>query len=408
MPGGQNLLHLAASAASAEAVEALLSSLGEEQSRLMCEARDLDGNTPWEVAVESRAFGVAQTLLAHCGRDVPDAAFDEDRVAAQVQATLRKRTARMTQAKAARRQRALQRTRQAYEPAHPWLIQEHVAEQDFVRRVVSDDAVAVLSDACQLMATVGFSPAPCAAAENASPAAVNERDAPRVGSGENANSACKVRAASSDLDPVFSQRLDALQARVRSLCTEVTDGVFHFTSLLKADAVRALRVEFQRYLESGLPVERPNHSIPFGLNVSATGLWDAFLHQLTQLVIQPLSFLLYRDLSAFWSHHCFVKHYRFQHDTDPSTHFDPADVTFSVCLGDTFRGSQVYFHAVEGECGCAAGTKRTPHPVRCDECLCTVEHCFGTVVLHRGRQVHGVYRLEEGERWQMIVWCRCS
>ena len=72
-------------------------------------------------------------------------------------------------------------------------------------------------------------------------------------------------------------------------------------------------------------------------------------------------------------------------------HTDDSEVTINVCLSEGYVGGELGFGGMRGEEG---------------EFEAEVKLRKGGVVLHYGRQIHGVKRLEGGERYVCITWCR--
>ena len=190
---------------------------------------------------------------------------------------------------------------------------------------------------------------------------------------------------------------------IRKLVEEPIPGLFVIEKFLNPEAVLLLRNEFANFLDSKLPLERPNESIPFGFKVDATGLFNGWLKILEYSMCKQIAPQLFPKMKELKSSYTFVKNYLYGKDTKPSTHYDPSELTFSVCLGDEFTGSEVYFHNVQKDEICPRST-RTPHPDTCTECEYKLSHKPGQAVFHVGKHIHGVYHLTSGERWQMIMW----
>merc|ERR1712118_211736 len=102
-------------------------------------------------------------------------------------------------------------------------------------------------------------------------------------------------------------------------------------------------------------------------------------------------------------------------DEDLKTHRDDSDLTLNLCLGRRFQGADVYFHEAPQRGSCCACSREPeevdeeyayPHPASCRYCTFRYQHVPGTAIFHMGRHVHGVSRLESGERANLIVWAR--
>merc|ERR1711974_35866 len=110
------------------------------------------------------------------------------------------------------------------------------------------------------------------------------------------------------------------------------------------------------------------------------------------------------ELPELKSSETFVKHYFHGKDTKPSTHYDPSALTFSICLGKKFTGSEVYFHDLHVEDDACPSVVRKPHPDPCSDCRFVLSQQVGQAVFHVGHHIHGVFPLTSGERMQMIMW----
>lgn len=93
------------------------------------------------------------------------------------------------------------------------------------------------------------------------------------------------------------------------------------------------------------------------------------------------------------SHKSFIVTYTESGDKDLAYHYDNAEVTLNVSLGDGFEGSTLYFGGLNTELN--ANITEYNH-----------RKCYG--VLHRGQHMHGADTLESGHRSNFIMWCRSS
>ena len=50
----------------------------------------------------------------------------------------------------------------------------------------------------------------------------------------------------------------------------------------------------------------------------------------------------------------------------------------------------------------------SPHPGDCPHCRAHHEHRVGTALLHLGKHPHGARAITEGERTNLILWCRAK
>lgn len=75
---------------------------------------------------------------------------------------------------------------------------------------------------------------------------------------------------------------------------------------------------------------------------------------------------------------------------------DNAEVTLNVCLGAEFTGGNLYFGGMRNA-GADSSTDMTEF-----------EHSPGCGILHRGQHKHGAQPIRSGERYNLIIWMRCS
>lgn len=92
-------------------------------------------------------------------------------------------------------------------------------------------------------------------------------------------------------------------------------------------------------------------------------------------------------------HHCFLVRYKAGEDLKLSLHVDDSEVTLNVCLGKEFQGGLLNFYGEKGE---ATEKKEEVN----------VTHEVGTGILHSGRHWHEAEAISEGERCNLILWCR--
>ena len=83
----------------------------------------------------------------------------------------------------------------------------------------------------------------------------------------------------------------------------------------------------------------------FQLLLSEMGFDEGFVKPLRRDYLMPLSRLLYPEWvgKGLDSHRAFVVKYAMEDDVELSYHFDNAEVTLNVCLGERFTGGDLYF-----------------------------------------------------------------
>lgn len=211
-------------------------------------------------------------------------------------------------------------------------------------------------------------------------------------------------------------------SRVEMLCP----GVYRIADFFPPEVCGQLLKESeginQWAEENKFHVTRPNSMNRYGMILNDFGFMGA-MHALMDQAVAPLTDdlgLLPRPCVAeaeeavggakrFLSQHSFLVKYKAGEDEDLKTHRDDSDITLNVCLGRSFQGAGLYFHS---DCNCSARSSTEfdeftyPHPADCRFCTLRYQHTPGTAIFHVGRHVHGVDRLVEGERINLIMWCR--
>jgi len=171
---------------------------------------------------------------------------------------------------------------------------------------------------------------------------------------------------------------------------EEASDIFSFDVFTESFCATFLE-EVDSYGASGLPVRRPNSMNNYGLIVNEIGLRPA-LTALQQEILQPIANVLFPDVGyEFRDHHSFVVQYKPNEDKGLDMHTDDSDVTFNVCLGDTFEGAGLTF------CGTVAEAAHRQFSFQ-------YVHCKGRAVVHRGTRRHGADDITEGTRRNLIVW----
>ncbi|KAH8054313.1 procollagen-lysine 5-dioxygenase [Aureococcus anophagefferens] len=119
-----------------------------------------------------------------------------------------------------------------------------------------------------------------------------------------------------------------------------------FESLLRDECdafCRDFLQEVDGYMDSGLPIRRPNSMNNYGLIVNEIGMLNV-ISELQREVLWPIARSLWpKEGSAFHAHHSFMVQYRKTEDPGLDMHTDDSDVTFNVCLGEVFAGAGLTF-----------------------------------------------------------------
>lgn len=182
-----------------------------------------------------------------------------------------------------------------------------------------------------------------------------------------------------------------------SLVSPVCPGVHRvklFTdegfALLCEEVASIYRHSDQWGSEAGL--RRPNSMNNYGFVLGDLG-YQGWLQELARTCLWPMA--THHGVCSglppspgFASVHGFVIRYRQGEDTDLKAHYDDSEFTFNVCLGHPgFVGATLCFQGADGE-------------------AFRYDHEIGTAVFHRGQIWHSVEQLIEGERTNLVVWCK--
>ena len=184
-----------------------------------------------------------------------------------------------------------------------------------------------------------------------------------------------------------------------SLIKKEAPGRAYSFPVFSVDFCKLLVEELENFEKSPMPKERPNSMNNYGLLLSEVGFDPGFMDPLRTEYLLPLSRLLYPDCcgGSLDSHRVFVVRYRLGEDLELATHYDNAEVTINVSIGDVFEGGDLYFGRMSDQ-----GSAGLPKDFR------WYQHKLGTGLLHRGQQFHGAAPITSGTRYSLIMWMRSS
>jgi len=158
--------------------------------------------------------------------------------------------------------------------------------------------------------------------------------------------------------------------------------------------------ELKHFEASDSPKGRPNSMNTTGVLLEDLNFYPNFIEPLRANYLSPLISILYPEYigsSGIDSQRAFVVSYDYEkmgEDTDLNLHYDNAEITINIGLSKDFKGGELFFTHMKNE-----GSNEKYH---------VVEHNQGKGVLHRGAHFHGAMPLDEGERYNMIIWMRAS
>lgn len=209
-------------------------------------------------------------------------------------------------------------------------------------------------------------------------------------------------APATDLDPAF--RVALRSGRLDQACVSVHPDLY---------LCRPFSQDWQRRLveevlhvsawatREGRTVSPPNSMNRTGLVLADIGLGPA-LASAMRAVVSPLAARLFPEVGgeSLDDAHAFTVSYRPDGDTGLGFHVDDSEVTLNLCLGHAFSGGDLYFAgrrcAAHRQTGCATADQRVH------------AHQPGVAVLHAGAHRHGALEITEGDRLNLILWCRSS
>jgi len=146
-----------------------------------------------------------------------------------------------------------------------------------------------------------------------------------------------------------------------------------------------------------LPKRRPNSMNNYGLILNEIG-FEPMMDILLEFVLQPIAFHLWKEqwaASSLDHHHTFMVQYKKGEDLNLDMHIDDAEITFNVNLYDQFKGAALAF--------CGLFVKPSHRQLSL-----SYLHQLGRCVVHAGAHRHGAMDIEQGERYNLIIWTRSS
>ena len=207
------------------------------------------------------------------------------------------------------------------------------------------------------------------------------------------------------LDPIFTKvahyakSAGATREGLLSLISEESPDRTFSLPVFTQDFCKLLVEELEHFEESPMPKERPNTMNNYGLLLSEVGFDQGFMNAWREQYLQPIALLLYPEWcrGGLDSHRVFVVRYKIGEDLELARHFDNAEVTMNVSVGDVFEGGTLYFGRMNQE-----GSAGPPEDYK------WFQHKLGTGLIHRGQQYHGALPIKSGTRYNLIMWMRSS
>ena len=183
---------------------------------------------------------------------------------------------------------------------------------------------------------------------------------------------------------------------------ELHPGVFALRVLRQEACARLLRqidMARERELERGGRLSVPNSMHRHGVLLGALG-FDALLADLTTRWVRPIAAHVLPQFNGATlnAHHGYLVEYARDKDERLAFHVDDSDVTFNLCLSDSFEGAELTM--LGRRCDLHRHTELLPGE------RYEYRHEPGVAVLHAGRHRHRVETLRSGARRNLILWCR--
>ena len=207
------------------------------------------------------------------------------------------------------------------------------------------------------------------------------------------------------LEPNLKSAIDAGRDDImRSLLREVHEDIYAIR-LLTDDACRRLNEDAKDlehwYNSQAMLLERPNSMNDYGFIMDQHG-YHVALKELVSKVVSPLATAAFKDVGgqSLDQHHGFVVSYGPAADRVLGFHVDDSEVTLNLCLSDDFEGGDLFFRGRR----CLAHTEVPPLGTEFFE----YAHQPGVALLHAGKHRHGAFPTDDGERRNVILWCRSS
>ncbi|XP_035691918.1 2-oxoglutarate and iron-dependent oxygenase domain-containing protein 2-like [Branchiostoma floridae] len=195
----------------------------------------------------------------------------------------------------------------------------------------------------------------------------------------------------------LSRRIDTTPEDVMKFVTSKPDNRVYEFPVFTEHFCQLFMEEITHFEDSNLPKGRPNTMNNYGILLNELGFDEGFITPLRTDYLRPICRLLYPDWGgdALDSHKAFVVTYKLGEDLDLSYHYDNAEVTLNVSLGKDFEEGSLYFGNMRQVVQSQPSYREHKH-----------RPTYG--LLHRGQHKHGAMPIDEGERYNLIIWMRSS
>ena len=188
------------------------------------------------------------------------------------------------------------------------------------------------------------------------------------------------------ISPVTNTGIYSLRIFSHEFCNMLIEEVDHYEKFL---------IEHQINPND----HRPNFLNKYGILLDEMG-FAPFLDEFMEFALKEITSSLYYDWGgeSLDSHHGFIVEYQLgSKDEDLEYHMDEAEVTLNLCLGKKFNGGNVFFNGIRNHWS----TEDFQEDFK-------FQHEPGLALIHIGQHWHGANKIQDGERYNLILWMRSS
>jgi hypothetical protein len=180
-------------------------------------------------------------------------------------------------------------------------------------------------------------------------------------------------------------------------------NLMEFDTLLHPEFLSLLTREVSDFIDwqnqTDARIEPPNSMHYGGFTLDQLGLGPT-MDAIAREILSPLASHLFpeRGFKALTEAHAFVVEYGGYGDQNLDFHVDDSELTLTLCLGEKFTGSDIYFSGIR------CPEHRQEPESQGDRII--YSPCQGRGLVHLGSHRHGVLPIESGHRISLIVWAK--
>ncbi|XP_005091813.1 2-oxoglutarate and iron-dependent oxygenase domain-containing protein 2 isoform X2 [Aplysia californica] len=194
----------------------------------------------------------------------------------------------------------------------------------------------------------------------------------------------------------FSIVADAQSKSLDNLLFSILDNSGNITDMCKL-----LIEEIENFESSPHAKTRPNTMNEYGVSLDEMGLSQGLILPLIQKYLLPICASLFPSWGGgtIDSFKAFSVKYEMGNDLQLATHYDNAEVTININLGDKYEGGNLQFGRIFGD--------EEEYEGKGEESY-TCDHKKGHGILHCGRRMHSALPITQGMRTNLVIWMRSS